>query len=204
VIEIVDTSTRKKIGEIKVDSANIEAMAIEKDGPRIFANIRDKSMVGVIDREKKTVTATWPLGELHGNTPLIFDQANHRIFVAGRKPPSLEVLDSESGKIIATLPTAEMTDDMAFDPGGKRIYVACTEFAAVYKKMRIITKTSAGFRRDSVQRRPLLSLSLNAITSLRRVTDKTQPVSKFTKSSKQELEKSLWSGGRPIPLISRS
>ena len=71
-----------------MDSTNIEAMAIEKDGPRIFANIRDKSMVGVIDREKKTVTATWPLGELHGNTPLIFDQANHRIFVAGRKPPS--------------------------------------------------------------------------------------------------------------------
>jgi len=134
VIEIVDTSTQKKTGEIKVDSANIEAMAIEKDGPRIFANIRDKSMVGVIDREKRTVTATWPLGELHGNTPLIFDQANHRIFVAGRKPPSLEVLDSESGKIIATLPTAEMTDDMAFDPAGKRIYVACTEFAAVYSQ----------------------------------------------------------------------
>ena len=42
------------------------------------------------------------------------------------------VLDSESGKIIATLPTAEMTDDMAFDPASKRIYVACTDFAVVY------------------------------------------------------------------------
>src|SRR5229473_3488515 len=134
LINIVDTSTRKKVGDIKVESANIEAMAIEKNGPRIFANVRDKSLVGVIDREKRTVTSTCPLGELHGNTPLTFDAANRRIFVVGRKPPSLVVLDSDSGKIIATLPTAEMTDDMAFDPAGKRIYVACNDFAVVYSQ----------------------------------------------------------------------
>jgi DNA-binding beta-propeller fold protein YncE len=134
LIDIVDTSTRKKVGDIKVDSVNIEALALEKNGPRIFANVRDKSLVGVIDREKKTVTTTWPLGELHGNTPLTYDDANHRIFVAGRKPPSLVVLDSESGKIVASLPIAEMTDDMAFDPASKRIYVACNEFAVVFQQ----------------------------------------------------------------------
>ncbi len=134
LINMVDTSTRKKVGDIKVDSANIEALGIEKNGPKMFANVRDKSLVAVIDREKKTVTSTWPLGELHGNTPLIFDEANHRVFVAGRKPPSLEVLDSDSGKIVATLPTAEMTDDMAFDPASKRIYVACNDFAVVYQQ----------------------------------------------------------------------
>jgi DNA-binding beta-propeller fold protein YncE len=132
LIEIVNTSTHKKVGQIKVESTNIEALALEKNGPRIFANVRDKSVVGVIDREKKTVTTTWPLGDLHGNTPLAYDGVNHRVFVAGRKPPSLVVLDSESGKIIATLPTAEMTDDMAFDPASKRIYVACNDFAVVY------------------------------------------------------------------------
>ena len=134
VIEIVNITTRKKIGEIKVDSTNIEAMGIEKNGSKIFANVRDKNSVGVIDREKRTVLSIWPLGDLHGNTPLIFDEANHRVFVAGRKPPTLAVLDSDSGKIIATLPTAEMTDDMAFDPAGKRIYVACNDFAVVYSQ----------------------------------------------------------------------
>jgi DNA-binding beta-propeller fold protein YncE len=132
LIDILDTNTHKKVGDIKVDSTNIEALALEKNGPRIFANIRDKSLVGVIDRQKRTVTATWPLGELHGNTPITYDEVNHRVFVAGRKPPSLVVLDSESGKIIASLPTAEMTDDMAFDPASKRIYVACNNFAVVY------------------------------------------------------------------------
>src|SRR6267154_1429986 len=151
LIDIVDTSTRKKVGDIRVDSTNIEALAIEKNGPRIFANVRDKSLVGVIDREKKTVTTTWTLGDLRGNTPLKFDEANHRIFVAGRKPPSMVVLDSDSGKIVATLPTAEMTDDMAFDPAGKRIYVACNEFTVVYSQKDAdhyeeLAKIPTGFR----------------------------------------------------------
>ena len=134
LIEIVDTNTHKKVGEIKVDSANIEAMGIEKNGSKMYANVRDKSLVAAIDREKRTVLSTWPLGEIHGNTPLIFDEAGHRIFVATRKPATLTVLDSDSGKIVATLPTAEMTDDMAFDPASKRIYVACTDFAVVYQQ----------------------------------------------------------------------
>jgi DNA-binding beta-propeller fold protein YncE len=134
LINIIDTSSRKHVGDIKVDSTNIEALAIEKNGPRIFANVRDKSLLGVIDREKRVVISTWPLGELQGNTPITFDQSNHRVFVAGRKPPSLVVLDSESGKIVATLPIAEMTDDMAFDPASKRIYVACNEFAVVFQQ----------------------------------------------------------------------
>jgi DNA-binding beta-propeller fold protein YncE len=132
LINIIDTKARKHVGDIKVESTNLEALALEKNGPRIFVNIRDKSMVGVVDREKRTVTSTWPLGELQGNTPLTFDPVNRRVFVVGRKPPSLVVLDSETGKIVASLPTVEMTDDMAFDPATKRIYVACNEFAVVY------------------------------------------------------------------------
>ena len=151
LMNIVDTTTRKKVGDIKVESTNLEAMAIEKNGPRLFVNIRDKGLVGVIDREKKTVTATWPLGDMHGNTPLIFDEATHRIFVAGRKPATFSVLDSESGKIITTMPTAEMTDDMAFDAEAKRIYVVCSDFTVVYQQKDAdhyedLGKVPTGFR----------------------------------------------------------
>jgi DNA-binding beta-propeller fold protein YncE len=132
LIRIFDTDSRKQIGEIKADSKNIEAMALEKNGPRIFANIRDKNVVGVFDREKATLMSTWTLGELHGNTPIAYDDATRRVFVVGRKPASMVVLDSETGKIVATLPTAEMTDDMTFDPTSKRIYVACTDYTVVY------------------------------------------------------------------------
>ena len=132
LISMIDTTTRKRVGDIKVDSGNIEAMVLEKNGPRLFANIRDKHSIGVIDREKKTLLATWPLGELQGNTPIALDEASKRLFVVGRKPAQFAVLDSDSGKIVATLPTAEMVDDMAFDPSSKRIYVACSLFTVVY------------------------------------------------------------------------
>lgn len=132
LISIVDTSTRKRLGEIKVDSTNIEGMAIDKNGARLFANIRDKSSVAVIDTEKKTVISTWPLRQIRGNTPIALDDLNKRLFVVGRKPAEMIVLDSDSGRIIASLPTAEITDDMLFDPESKRIYVACDEFVVVY------------------------------------------------------------------------
>ena len=132
MISIVDTSTRKHVGDIRVESTNIEGMAIDASGARLFANARDRGLVAVIDTAKRTVTSTWPLGEVRGNTPMALDEAHRRLFVVGRKPARLMVLDSDSGKIIATLPTAELTDDMLFDPESKRLYVACDEFVVVY------------------------------------------------------------------------
>src|ERR1700680_5114847 len=132
LISIVDTSTRKRVGDIKVNSTNIESMALDKRGATLFANVRDRSLVAVIDTKKMAVTSTWKLGEVHGNPPMAVDEAHRRLFVVGRKPARLIVLDSDSGKIIATLPTAELTDDMFFHAERKRIYVACDEFVVVY------------------------------------------------------------------------
>jgi len=132
MISIVDTSTRKRVGDIKVNSTNIESLALDNNGTKLFANLRDRSLVGVIDTKKRAVTSTWPLGDVHGNTPMAVDEAHRRLFVVGRKPARLLVLNSDSGKIIASLPTAELTDDMLFDPESKRIYVACDGFVVVY------------------------------------------------------------------------
>jgi DNA-binding beta-propeller fold protein YncE len=132
LISIVDTSTRIRVGDIRVNSTNIESMALDKNSGRLFANVRDRSLVAVIDTKKRVVTSTWPLGDVHGNTPMALDAAHRRLFVVGRKPAKLVVLDSDSGKIVATLPTAELADDMLFDPESKRVYVDCDEFVVVY------------------------------------------------------------------------
>jgi DNA-binding beta-propeller fold protein YncE len=132
LISIVDTNTRKRVGDIRVESTNIETMVIDKTGARLFANVRDRSLVAVIDTAKRTVISTWPLGEVSGNTPMAIDEANQRLFVVSRRPARLIVLDSNSGKIIATLPSAEITDEMLFDAASRRIYVACDQFVVVY------------------------------------------------------------------------
>lgn len=151
LIDIVDTSARKRVGEIKVDSTNIEAMVMEKSSPKLFANVRDKNVVGVIDREKKTVLTNWSLGDVKSNTPMAFDEATHRLFVVGRKPPTLVVLDTETGKVVASLPTGPLADDAIFDPEGKRIYVACNGFTEVFAERDAdhyeeVAKVPTGFR----------------------------------------------------------
>jgi DNA-binding beta-propeller fold protein YncE len=135
LISIIDTYTRKHVGDIRVDSSNIEGMTLERGGSRLFVNVRDRGVVGVVDRDKKIVLFTWSLNGIQGNTPIALDEANHRLFVATRKPARLLVLDSDSGKIVSTLPTAEIADEMLFNSASKRIYVACSEFAVVYAQV---------------------------------------------------------------------
>src|ERR1700730_9622631 len=134
-ISVVDTTAEKKLADIKIDSDGLEAMALEKSGQRLFFNMTGKDAVGVIDREKRTVIATWPIGQVaKHNTPMAFDEAGHRLFVGTRKPGKLIVLDSDSGKIVASLPCVSYVDDLVYDPGKKRIYIAGTEFVDVFRE----------------------------------------------------------------------
>jgi DNA-binding beta-propeller fold protein YncE len=110
LISIVDARNDKKVGDIKIDSDHIEGMALEKSGPRLFVNMYSKNAVGVIDREKRTVIATWSIEpEGRQNIHVSFDEARHRLFVSSinrRDPAKVIVLDSNTGKIITTLLSA--------------------------------------------------------------------------------------------------
>src|SRR5881275_1192944 len=50
-----------KAGEIKLD-AHPESFQLEKDGPRIYVNLPKSRKIAVLDREKHTIIATWPIG----------------------------------------------------------------------------------------------------------------------------------------------
>src|ERR1700731_4246879 len=41
-ISVIDTTASKKLADIKIDADSVEAMAIEKSGPRLFANLASK------------------------------------------------------------------------------------------------------------------------------------------------------------------
>lgn len=139
-ISIVDTTRSKKLADIKIDSASIEALALEKSGPRLFVNITGKNAVGVIDREKRTLIATWSIApEATYNVPMAYDEAGHRLFLGtsifhSTNPGKLVVLDSDSGKIVTSLPSVVNPDDMAYDFRSKRIYIAGDGFVDVFQQ----------------------------------------------------------------------
>jgi DNA-binding beta-propeller fold protein YncE len=133
-LDIIDTNESKKIGEIKMDSDDVEAMAFDKSSPRMFVDIRGTSSVEVIDRDKRTVIATWPIPGAKGITTIAFDAANHRLLVGARTPAKLFVLDSDSGKVITSVDAPAMVDDMPFSADQKRVYFAGTLFTDVFEQ----------------------------------------------------------------------
>lgn len=132
-ISILDVEAGKTVAEIKMDSNDVEGMAFENSGNRMFVNVRGNGTVEVFDRNSRALLAAWPISQVgKNNTAIALDEASHRLFVGARIPPKLIVLDTESGKIVANYPSAAMVDDMAFDSQRKRIYFAGTEFFDVF------------------------------------------------------------------------
>jgi DNA-binding beta-propeller fold protein YncE len=123
VLAAIDPQTGKVLADVKLD-AHPESFQLESKGKRIFVNVPHAGHVAVVDREKEAVSAKWPLNEGNANFPMALDEANRRLFIGCREPAKLLVLDTESGKTIASVPIVGDTDDLFYDRANKRIYVS--------------------------------------------------------------------------------
>src|SRR6266478_2023717 len=152
LISVIDTDNSKKLRDIKIDTNHVEAIVLEKSGPRMFINLTGKSAVGVLDRNKSEMSATWPLptgDEL--NVAMAFDQPDHRLFVITRNPGKLIVLNSDSGRVISNVPAVSMVDDMSYDAQHKRLYLAGDGALDVFEQKdpdhyALLAKIPGGFR----------------------------------------------------------
>jgi len=124
VLAEIDPRTGKQAGAVKFDSNHVEAMAVEQNGNRLYINVTDKNYMAVIDKDKRSVIAQWPIKEAEQNAPVAFDEANHRLFVVTRKPGTLVVLNAMTGASIAHFKAPERCDEVVFDAANRRIYVA--------------------------------------------------------------------------------
>ena len=123
-IGIINAVDGKQVGSLKL-AAHPEAFEPEKQGHRIFVNVPGARHVAVVDREKGEVIATWKTDGAFGNFPMALDEANHRLFVGCRIPSKLIVLDTDSGKDVASVSIAGDPDDVFYDSKRRRIYTIC-------------------------------------------------------------------------------
>ncbi|HWO29110.1 MAG TPA: hypothetical protein VNO32_09960 [Candidatus Acidoferrum sp.] len=151
-ISVVDASSSKKVRDIKINSNRVEAVALEKAGPRLFCNITGTDTVGVMDRTQASLQSEWKLPTgVQQNVALALDESGHRLFVVTRKPGKLVVLDSDNGKVIASLPAVGMVDDMAYDADKKRLYLAGDGFVDIFSQKdadhyALLARIPGGFR----------------------------------------------------------
>jgi DNA-binding beta-propeller fold protein YncE len=123
-LAILDGATGDVLEIIKLP-AHPESFQLEQSRPLIYVNIPSAgNIVDVVDRDKRQIVATWTLGGAQDNFPMALDEARHRLFIGCRTPAEVLVLDTDSGKIIARLPSVTHADDLWYDAAHKRIYVS--------------------------------------------------------------------------------
>src|SRR5882672_8592838 len=87
----------------------------------VYNNLEDKSQVLKIDARRRTVEQRWPVAPCEAPSSMAMDRANHRLFI-GCRSRIMAVIDSESGKVVATLPIGDHVDATAFDEDSRLIF----------------------------------------------------------------------------------
>src|SRR5204863_6190593 len=100
----------------------LEALAFDGRGQG-YVNIEDKSSVGVFDTRTMKPKAVWSAAPGEGGTGLACDAAHHRVFSACANN-KVVVLDSDTGKVVATPASGEDPDGLVFDPKTGRIFTS--------------------------------------------------------------------------------
>jgi DNA-binding beta-propeller fold protein YncE len=134
LINIIDAKNFKLVGTITLPGKNSNAMAVDHTADKLYVNNSGTSEIVVVNLKTREIIARWPLPEAHGLNGLSFDPANHRLFSATRSPAKFWVLDTDTGKIVTSLPCTDYNDHMMFDAARKRIYITGTEVATVIEQ----------------------------------------------------------------------
>jgi DNA-binding beta-propeller fold protein YncE len=133
----IDPDSGTQVADVKLD-AHPESFQLETNGKRIFVNLPNAGYVAVVDRETGTVIEKIPLKEASANFPMALDEADHRLFIGCRSPAKLLVLDTGTGKTVATADIVGDTDDLFYDAANRRIYVSGGE-----GRVTVISQTTA-------------------------------------------------------------
>jgi len=122
---IVDVRTDTIIKTLHFDS---EAGMPQYDpvARRVYVNLQDKNIFAVIDPATDEVIARYPVGRCEGNHGMTLDPEHHRAFLSCEGNDLMTVFNLDTHQAMAFLPMAKGPDVIKFDPGLRRIYVACS------------------------------------------------------------------------------
>jgi DNA-binding beta-propeller fold protein YncE len=121
-VGIIDTKNDKRLPDIQISDHPGEIL-LDKSGGKLYVFVSIVSRIQVIDAKKRQILSTW---EVSSQRPAdaAFDEANHRLLMATRIPARMIAMDSNTGKEVADLPTAEGMDGVYFNASQKRLYVS--------------------------------------------------------------------------------
>jgi YVTN family beta-propeller protein len=120
---VIDAKAAKVITTIPLEGSP-EFPATDDAAARIYCNIEDKSDVAVIDAAKHEVIARWPVAPGTEPSGIALDAVHHRLFSTCHNK-MMVMLDTETGKVIATVPIGGGVDGCAFDKANQLVFASC-------------------------------------------------------------------------------
>jgi YVTN family beta-propeller protein len=112
---------------------NPEFAAVDENAGRVYCNIEDKSEVAVIDVDKHEVVAHWPLAPGDEPSGIALDATHHRLF-SGCHNKMMVMLDTESGKVVGTVPIGAGVDGCVFDDATQLAFASCGDGTTIIAK----------------------------------------------------------------------
>jgi len=120
---VIDAKTAKVVSTIPLGGSP-EFGAVDSKAGRVYCNLEDKSEVVVIDTGKHEVVARWPLAPGEEPTGIALDATHHRLFVVCHNK-LMAMLDTETGKVVGTVPIGAGADGCAFDDATQLAFASC-------------------------------------------------------------------------------
>jgi DNA-binding beta-propeller fold protein YncE len=113
-VSVIDAAANRVVATLALDGAP-EFARTDEHG-LVFVNIVDKNQLAKIDARTRRVLARWDLPGCERPSGLALDAAHRRSFsVCGNEVMS--ILDTRTGRSLATLPIGKGVDGAEFDPG---------------------------------------------------------------------------------------
>ena len=137
---VIDAKTAKTVATISLGGSP-EFGAVDSTAGRVYCNIEDKSEVEVIDTAKREVIARWPLEPGEEPTGISLDVAHHRLFATCHNK-MLAMVDTTTGKVLATVPIGAGVDGCAFDDATELVFASCGEGTTTIAKEETPEKMS--------------------------------------------------------------
>ncbi len=119
LITVIDARGPDVIATIKV-GGGLEAAAPDGRG-HLFVNGAEKGEVVRIDARTNTVSARWPVTDCKSPHGLAIDPVRRRLFTTCENG-QMDVLDTETGREVASAPIGLGTDSAGFDPVRRRVF----------------------------------------------------------------------------------
>lgn len=121
----IDPATGNTVGAIDLGGGPEFAVA---DGQgTIYNNLEDKSEVLAIDSRSLKVKSHWPIAPAGAPAPIAMDRDHRRLFIAGREPAMLVVMNADDGKVIQSFPISGGADAEVYDSKTGLIFVSTRE-----------------------------------------------------------------------------